>query len=272
MNFINLVVLLLLGAVVSSQLAAAQLSREIKKTIPLDADGRLVVDTYKGSITITTWDRAEVDISARIEADKSTWESRRDEEEKVRDTEVRIEGSGREVRLKTDYTRLKRQRRSFWNIFDGDTGPLPFVHYTIKMPRRASLKIKDYKSETSVADVKSDISLYTYKGKARLVRVEGSVEVETYKGDVRVDYTALGKSNRFETFKGEIDIAVPRNAGFELEADLSRRGSLRSDFDVEERYRWRRDRSKEYRASVNGGGPLLRLETYKGTYRLREGY
>lgn len=271
MHILNRIMFLLFGAVVLSQLVAAQPSREVKKTIPLDADGRLVVDTYKGSITITTWDRAEVDISARIEADESMWESRRDEEDKVRDTEVRIESSGREVRLKTDYTRLKRRHRSFWDIVDGDTGPLPFVHYTIKMPRTASLKIKDYKSETNVADVKSDISLYTYKGRVRLVGVEGSVDVETYKGDVRVDYAALGKFNRFETYKGDVDITLPRKSGFELEAHLSRGGSLRSDFEVEERYRSRHHRSKEYRASVNGGGPLLRLETYKGTYRLREG-
>lgn len=264
-------VFFLLCSAVWLNLVAAQASREIKKSVPLDADGRLVIDTYKGSITITTWDRAEVDISARIEADDSMWDSRRDEEEKVQDTDVRIEGSGREVRLKSDYTKLKRRHRSFWDIFDGDTGSLPFVHYTITMPRTASLKIKDYKSETSVTDVKSDISLNTYKGNARLVGVEGSVDLETYKGDVRIEYSALGKANRFETYKGEIEITIPRGKGFDLEANLSRRGSLRSDFNIEERYRSKRDRSKEYRTSINGGGPILRLETYKGTYRLREG-
>lgn len=271
MRTLKHVVLFLLCSVVWLNLVAAQASRELKKSVPLDTDGRLVIDTYKGSITITTWDRAEVDVSARIEADNSMWDSRRDEEEKVQETDVRIEGSGREVRLKSDYTKLKRRHRSFWDIFDGDTGTLPFVHYTIKMPRTASLKIKDYKSETSVADVKSDISLNTYKGKVRLVGVDGSVDLETYKGDVRIEYSALGTSNRFETYKGEIDITVPRDKGFELEADLSRRGSLRSDFNLEERYRSKRDRSKEYRARVKGGGPVLRLETYKGTYRLREG-
>lgn len=271
MKTLERVVFLLFCSAVSLNLVAAQTSREVKKSVPLNADGRLVIDTYKGSITITTWDRPEVDITARIEADESVWESRRDEEEKVQDTEVRIEGSGREVRLKSDYTKLRRRHRSFWDIFDGDTGTLPFVHYTLKMPRTASLKIKDYKSETNVTDVKSDISLNTYKGKVRLAGIEGGVELETYKGDVRVEYAALGKSSRFETYKGEIDITVPRGRGFELEADLSRRGSLRSDFNVEERYRSKRDRSKEYRASIHGGGPVLRLETYKGTYRLREG-
>ncbi len=271
MHVLKRMVFLLFGAVVLSQLVAAQPSREVKKSVPLDAGGRLVVDAYKGSITITTWDRAEVDISARIEVDESIWESRRDAEDKVRDTEVRIEGSSREVRLKTDYTRLKRRHRSFWDLVDGDTGPLPFVHYTIKMPRTASLKIKDYKSETNVTDVKSDISLYTYKGKVRLVGVEGSVDLETYKGEVRVDYAALGRFSRFETYKGDVDITLPRKSGFELEADLRRGGSLRSDFEVEEQYRSRHHRSKEYQGSVNGGGPRLRLETYKGTYRLREG-
>lgn len=249
----------------------AQESREIRKTVSLNSDGRVSIDTYKGSITITTWDKAEVDIYAKIEADESALESRRDEEEKVRDTEIRIEGSGREVRIKSDYDRLKRRRTGFWGIFDGDVGSLPFVHYTITMPKTASLKVKDYKSETSVADLKSDISLNTYKGAVNISGLEGGIDLETYKGDVRVEYVSLGRSNRFETYKGEIEIVIPRSRGFELDADISSKGSLRSDFDLQERYRSKREKKREYRELINGGGPLLRLETYKGTYRLREG-
>lgn len=254
--------------------AAGQETREIRKTVPLSADGRVVIDTYKGSITVTTWDKTEVEVYAKIEMDDTGWESRRNGEEKVRDTEIRIDNSSREVIIKSDYDRLKHHS-SFWGIFDGDTGNLPNVHYTIKMPKTAALKIKDYKSNTNVSDVKSDISLNTYKGQVKISGVDGGVDLETYKGDVRVEYAGLGRLNKFETYKGEIEIVIPRKLGFELNANVSSKGDLRSDFDIQEKYpstRSRRDRhrDKEFRGSVNGGGPVLRLETTKGTYRLRE--
>jgi DUF4097 and DUF4098 domain-containing protein YvlB len=145
------------------------------------------------------------------------------------------------------------------------------VDDAITIPRTATLKIKDYKSEISVTDLKSDIALNTYKGTVRLIGIKGSVDLETYKGDVRVEYRSLGRLNRFETYKGEIEIVIPRQQGFDLDADLSSKGVLRSDFRVEEHSRSRRNRTREYRTSIHGGGPLLRLETYKGTYRLRKG-
>jgi hypothetical protein len=233
----------------------------------------VTIDTYKGSITVTTWEKAEVEIYAKIEADEA-FMSRRSGEEKVRDTEIRIDNSSREVSIKSDYDHLKRHS-SFWGLFDDDAGNLPYVHYTIKMPRTAALKVKDYKSETSVTDLKSDISLNTYKGVVKISGVEGGVDLETYKGDVRVEYVALGRLNHFETYKGEIEIVIPRKSGFELDADVSSKGDLRSDFNVQERFqssksRRDRNRNKEFRGAVNGGGPVLRLETTKGTYRLRE--
>jgi len=270
MNYsIRFSVLAFLLLIVAS-LSFAQATREVKKSVSLAADGTLSLDTYKGSITITTWDKNEVEIVAVIEADDEMW-SRGDDEAKVEDTEIRIDGSGGEVRIKSDYDKLKRRSSKLWGIFDGDTGSLPFVHYTIKMPATADLRVKDYKSESNITDVKGDITFDTYKGEVNMTGVEGAMDFETYKGDVRIAFTTFKSSNRFETYKGEIEIVVPRNSGFELDADMGDKGDLRTDFTVSERSRSRRDRSRLYQGDVNGGGPRLTLETYKGTYRLREG-
>ena len=74
-------------------------------------------------------------------------------------------------------------------------------------------------------------------------------------------------------------LVLPRNAGFDLDADLGRRGTLRSDFDVDNRRRdddddgyWDADDDDDdniVRGAVNGGGPRLRLESYKGRIALR---
>ena len=42
--------------------ALSQSSREINKIIPLKLDGHLLIDTYKGTITVTTYDKPQVEV------------------------------------------------------------------------------------------------------------------------------------------------------------------------------------------------------------------
>ena len=50
----------------------AQESREVNKTVPLPKDGQVSIDTYKGSVNVDTWEKAEVSITARILADRKS--------------------------------------------------------------------------------------------------------------------------------------------------------------------------------------------------------
>ena len=96
----------LLSAVLAVSAAGGADFKEIHKTVPLDPGGRVSIETFKGSIDVTTWDRPEVDITARIEPD----DSGSDQEQRVRETEVRVTGSGQSVRIESDYDRVHRSR------------------------------------------------------------------------------------------------------------------------------------------------------------------
>lgn len=238
-------------------------TKEVHRTLALDRDGRVSVNTYKGSITVTTWERPEVRVDARIEPDGDCRESR----EKVQWTEVRISGGGGSVEITSDYDAVKHHARGFLGLFDIETGSLPFVRYTIQMPATARLEIKDYKSGINVSDLKSDLKLHTYKGSVKVANLDGAARVDTYKGDVRVAFARFSRASRFDTHKGEIDVSLPKDSRFELDADSGRRGDVESDFAMT----MHAGRSRAPRASgaVNGGGPELRLTTYKGTLRVR---
>ncbi len=257
------VALLLASWIVLWTTVHAQESREIRKTVPMKEDGVVSIDTYKGSITIESWDRKEVDVAVRIESDEFSPE----DDDKVHETEIVIDASPSGVRIKTDYDRV-RKSHSFWGIFEGDFGNLPLVHYTIKMPVKARLKIKDYKSSTNIGELHSSIDLNTYKGDVEIRDFTGGVKLETYKGECVVRFVKLTEESAFETYKGEIEIVLPSSSGFELDADIGKRGSLDSDFTLRSRVRGRDDDDNSYRGNINGGGPLLRLNTYKGEYRL----
>jgi hypothetical protein len=252
-------------ALIAAATAQASDVKEVHKTLALEKNGRVAVKTYKGSITVTTWDRPEVKIEARIEPDGDDHHSR----EKVQWTEVRITGGGGSVEIRSDYDKVK-DHESFFGFFCNDSGSLPFVRYTIQMPATAFLDIHDYKSETRVSDLKADLRLHTYKGTARVANLDGAARVETYKGDVRADFARFSRASRFETHKGEVEVRLPKDSRFDLDAEASRSGQVESDFEMAVRAKYgRRSRESRVSGAINGGGPELRLKTYKGTLRIR---
>jgi putative adhesin len=265
MRSISRPLMLMTVGLFASALAAAAPVKNVHKTVPLAADGRLEISTYKGSIDVTTWDRPEAEITARVEPDSSSDDSADLAARKVDETRIEIDGGGSSVRVKSDYSRVK-DGSIFW-IF-GNHGTLPFVHYTVKMPATARLEIDDYKSDSRVTGLRADLKLHTYKGQVRVEGLDGAAVVDTYKGDVRVHYARYAHASRFETYKGEVEVRLPRDSRFELDAHEGRRGSVDSDFETVERAGLRR--STSMRGAINGGGPALRFETSKGTLRLRK--
>ena len=250
----TIISLLSLGLFVVS--THAQDSKTVFQKEPLSRNGKVVVDNYKGSITVTAWDRDEVEIDAHVVADR--------DEELVQDTEIIIRRSGNTVRIETDYEKAQRRQRRF-RLFGLNNYSLPFVHYKIKMPRTADLEIDDYKSEIKVNDLQADLEVETYKGVVDINDLDGSIRLDTYKGEVRVDFAGLTDDSSFDTYKGEINIRLPNGEGFDLDADMGRKGHLDSDFRLAN---FRRD-DEYYRGSVNGGGPRLHMETYKGYFSIR---
>jgi hypothetical protein len=230
-------------------LAAAD-SKDIHRTFQLDSHGSVNIDTYKGSIRVTTWDRNEVDISVRIEEDGEVFA------QSVRRADVHFVTSPSDVRIRSD---------SQWFFLDGVQ---PLYQYTVKMPRTASLRIKDYKSESDISDLSSDLQFNTYKGSLQLRNFTGGLTANTYKGDIRADFAAVTAPVRIDTYKGDIDLRMPGDGKFDLSTDIGRRrGDPDSDF---ARYiRTANSRDRVHRSQVNGGGPEVRLRTYKGEFRLR---
>lgn len=234
----------------------AQDKKEIEKTFSLNKDGVVEIDTYKGSINITTWDKAEVKIHVLIEADG--WG--RDENDKVEATEIIFRNSASKVSMKSEYN----EHSSFW----GNSGSNPLVHYTITMPKTAELDVNDYKSETDIVGLHSDIFFETYKGSVIIKDLVGSIDMETYKGDVEIEFTELLKDSKFESYKGRIDVSLSADAKFSVDADMDDKGDFDSDFDLNTNQRRRRHDDEYVRGDVNGGGPYLEFSTYKGDFRI----
>ncbi len=257
--------LLIAGFALASIPAVGQV-REVTERLDLDRNGRVSIENHKGSIRVSTWSRSEVDIRAEIEAGGNS----RREREWVEETEIRIDGNGRSVRIKTDYRSF--QNRSFWG---GSGGNIPYVHYIIRIPESAELEISDHKSEITVTGVGGELRLDTHKGTVEVEDQSGPVTLETHKGNVRVEFSDFPDNSRFETHKGDIEIVLHEQSEFDLEVDIDRKGHLTSDFDLGRRHkrsrRWRDDDDEQrFDVAVNGGGPRLRLSSHNGHFRLKQ--
>src|SRR5271169_3672447 len=117
----------LLCLLAAATLVIAADVKEFHKTLPLDPAGRFSLDTYKGSIRITAWDQPQAEIHARMVADPYGWFNA-----PVEDVDIRVDNSAADVRVKTEY-----RHHPFMD------GNLPNVEYTIRVPRRVALWIKD---------------------------------------------------------------------------------------------------------------------------------
>jgi hypothetical protein len=251
--------------------AFSQTFREISKTFPLKSDGRLVIDTYKGSISITTHDKPQIEIKVKIESDDT---DPQDAARDIEDTEIDIHSTTNEVTLHSNYRKVERNHD--FNFFDWLANPereisysLPSTHYTIVMPRRAELRIKDYKSESHIDGVASSITLNTYKGTVEIVDFNGGIDIETYKGNAHISFASFNNDSHFETYKGKITASLPKQCGFELRTDFERHVRFNSDFNVETHEHGRKYSISDYFGKINGGGPTLYFKSTKGDIRLR---
>lgn len=243
--------------------AAAQDIREIRRELPLNANGRVSIETFKGSVTVSGWDERRVEILARIESGD---EDDPTQQEKIGLTDVLIDGSGGAVSIKSDYTRIKERRRGLFGWHDDVTFPL--VRYTVRMPRGAAFRLKDHKSEIDLRGLDGDLDLDTYKGLVRLAEIPG-VRLKTYKGEVHARFDRLERDSAFETYKGKITVELPEGAAFDLDADTGKKGNLDNEFGLGVGVSHRDKEDTRLHGPVNGGGPELRFETYKGSLRIR---
>jgi hypothetical protein len=245
----------ILALALSAAISAADV-KDVNRTVALNGNGLVEIETHKGSIRVSTWDRAEVEIQARIEAETGSIMDRR----RFDGTEVRIDSSPDSVHIRTYYPDFA------WCCSGDDNGSNPEVRYTVRMPMTARLAIRDHRSDTEVTGLQGALDLFTHRGSARVHGLGGALRVDTHRGDIQVDFSSFTANSSVTTYRGTIDLSMPKSSRFDLEADLGRRGGIDTDFTMMSRTIGRRGESMH--GTVNGGGPALSIKAERGEVRI----
>ena len=257
--------------------AAAQ-SRVFEQTVSLESGGRLSVESGKGSLQITSWDREEVEIHARIEAPRNV--SADYARRAVEATQIEVRGGGSSVSIEPDYSDVP-YRGDRWN---DNSRSVPFIHFEIRAPRRPRLIVESDRGPTTISGFEGDMDIETDRGEAilrdlsgrvqlvidrgehsRIEGLTGSIDLESDRADITMRNVTINDDSRIELDRGDLEIDLPADQGLTIIADMSRRAEFESDFPVTMQSMDGRD----FRGTINGGGPELLIESDRGRVRLR---
>lgn len=260
---------LLWGLVFSGTVAAQPSTKTISDTVALNRTGAVEIENQRGSIRITTWDRAQVGYEIALESP---------DQDSVFLSDLDLEHSDQQFSAEPDEPWSLRIP-GILTIAPGGTES-PIVHYRITMPNTADLDIDDYGSTIDVEDVEANLELETYQGEATLdavtgfltletyqgtitaTDIRGGVDAETYQGTLSVSFDRFSTESSVETYSGSLRLFLPAETAFALSTDL-----VSTTLSVDEAFGspTTRDETRIF----NGGGSTLEIEAYSGTVDVR---
>lgn len=242
-------------AILAAAAAEARAVKTFRKVLPVEVNGRVLVDGHNGSVTVVAWNQPNVSIDARIEESSHSGEA-----EDVEKTDIKVTGSRSFVRIESDYTNVPSHS---WLFGMGSTRSLPPVHYVIRIPATAHLEVSVHNATVKAEGMSRSVDIETHNGSIALTSFTGTAELETHNGSVSLAYARYSSPARIETHNGSVDILVPPDARMSITADAHNRYPVSSELPLAIR-----SGGSNYTAALNGGGPELRFETHNGALRL----
>ena len=130
-------------------------ARDIHKTVALEPGGRVYVQSPRGTVEVTAWERNQVEIKARIEPRNFLGSQRAC----VTETDVRVDAWPRSVRITPEYAFVERRVPRLVAALFGECTEQPVVHYRIKVPRMAEVVIVSGEARVSLEGLAGRVEL-----------------------------------------------------------------------------------------------------------------
>ena len=162
------------------------------------------------------------------------------------------------------------------------TSPITIV---ARVPRRAKLNLSTInEGEIVVRDIVGDLELENINGPITASNITGSVIAESVNNPITVGLAgvASGAATSLSSLNGDITLTLPAAARAEFHLDTAQ-GEIESDFELDVKPSKPLIERKEGRggvsvrmedivvATVNGGGPVIRVKTLNGSIKIAKG-
>jgi putative adhesin len=211
-------------------------------TRSLDVDGR-----ENGSVSVHGWDRSQVLVLAKIQADGED----QDEAREVA-SQINIVTDGGRVRAEGPSTR----RRQSWS-----------VSYDVWAPRETDLRLVTHNGGVSVEDISGRLDLNAVNGGIALHGVSGDVHGETTNGPLNVELDGdrwRGPGLDLRTTNGPVNLTIPDGYSARLETGTVN-GPMNIDFPIT----LQGNIGRHITTDLGNGGPSIRALTTNGPVNIR---
>jgi hypothetical protein len=274
-------------------------NKDFHYSYPLQPGGRLSVETFNGSVEVSGWDQATVDISGtkygptQYEADNLKVDIDHSSDSisiRVPRPTTRRNNQGARFAIKVPRTaNLERITTSNSSIRTEDgVGPTRLrtsnssIHVT---DLRGNLEAETSNSSIDLIGVEGDVRAHTSNSAIRADRLAGSLDAVTSNSGVRADITRADRAIRIETSNSGVELTLPPNFSSGARIDTNNgsitlrmpegsnahvtartsNASVTTDFQIKMQGQISRNRLD---GEIGKGGPLIDLSTSNGGIRI----
>jgi DUF4097 and DUF4098 domain-containing protein YvlB len=238
-----------LMAIVFAVSAEAQVTQDFHRTVPLSSTGRVSLENINGNVTVTGWDRNEVQIDAVKKA--------RDQQ-KLDEARIEVDANSDSVEIKTKYP-------------EGHTNNNPAtVTYELHVPRLAHLDhINLVNGSLEVSQVNGEIDANLVNGKTDLHELSGRLNISAINGTITANFRTLEnvKDIRLKSVNGAINLGLPASPNAEVSASTVN-GGIYTDFPLQVKGKFM---GHHLDGTLGSGGTRIELSNVNGSVRIGPG-
>lgn len=241
-----------MGALVLFALATsanAQVNEEFHRTVPLSGTGRVSIDNINGNVTITGWNRNEVQIDAIKKA--------RDQQ-RLNEARIEVETSGDSVRIKTRYP-------------EHHTNNNPAtVTYELHVPNSARLDgINLVNGSLEVSAVTGEVEASLVNGNTSIHDLSGRAELSSVNGSINAYYKSLQNvgSIQMKTVNGSLRLGLPSSPNADVSVSTMN-GGITTDFPLQVEGKFI---GKHIDGRLGSGGTHIEISSVNGSVHIAPG-
>jgi len=207
------------------------------------------VDNINGNIKIS---RNTTDSLLRIKAELYAYVSKKELNEPLDRIKIKIDSSGNEVSLNSEYYREKR-------FFHLDIGKSDKINYEISVPANLEISIDNTSGKVDIRDIDNDIKLNIINGDVSLINTTGNLNADLTNSKIRCELDST-KGLNIKNVNENITLYLGNAFSGNIKAECVNGKIVTKDLDFK-----KSDNSKNsFEGKLGNSDVDVRLETVNG--------
>lgn len=229
--------------------ASAQYTEDFHRAVPLSATGRVSLQNVNGNVTISGWDRNEVQIDAVKKADS---------QEKLSEATIEVDASGDAVRIRTRYPEHRNNNNP------------ATVTYELHVPRAARLDGIDLvNGSLEISEASGDIKTSLVNGSTTAHDLAGRAELSAVNGSIKAYYRSLSNVSeiRLKSVNGTIRLGLPASPNADVTVSTVD-GGITTDFPLQVQGKFM---GRHIDGKLGSGGTRIDISSVNGAIHISPG-